>query len=265
MCARWVSDRRRRRAAVLVAALWLPAAGDAFADEPAGQAVAATRGATVPDTAADRHAPPGEAGVGAAVPTAEGTPAGEEVAVPSAAAAPAETVQRLHAALAESMQRGDALDFAARSRLLEPVIRACFDFPTIARVVLGRRWRALDEAERERFLETFTRLSVATYAARFDAFAGERFRTLDVQTQPGGYRLVRTELVDAGGDAVELAYLVREAGDGWRIVNVIADGVSDLSLKRADYAAVIEADGFEALLAKLDAQIAGYAAEAAGR
>jgi phospholipid transport system substrate-binding protein len=41
---------------------------------------------------------------------------------------------------------------------------------------------------------------------------------------------------------------------------VIAEGVSDLALKRSEYGAVIGKEGIDALIAKLEAKIASYAA-----
>ena len=36
----------------------------------------------------------------------------------------------------------------------------------------------------------------------------------------------------------------------WRIISVIANGINDLSLKRAEYAAIIKKDGIEVLMEK---------------
>ncbi len=63
------------------------------------------------------------------------------------------------------------------------------------------------------------------------------------------------EVNDDPADNVSLDYLLHETAGKWRVVNVIANGVSDLSLKRADYGAVVKAQGLESLVAKLEAQI----------
>jgi len=172
-----------------------------------------------------------------------------------------EVVDRLHASLLETMRASD-LDFQGRFDMLDPIIEQSFDFATIARIVMGRHWKNLSEIERARFVEIFTDLSTATYASRFDAFSGEQFRRVSEQQQKGDYRLVKTELIKSDGTPVELAYLLRESDDQWQIVNVIADGVSDLSLKRADYTSVIKAEGFDSLVAKLNNQLSKYKEEA---
>ena len=45
----------------------------------------------------------------------------------------------------------------------------------------------------------------------------------------------------------------------WLVLNIIADGVSDLALKRSEYKSVLERDGFRGLIAKLKDQITRYA------
>ena len=173
------------------------------------------------------------------------------------------TVERLHEALLEVMGQADELGFSGRRDRLDPVIRASFDLPYISRLVLGgRRWSALDESQRSQMVATFTRLTVATYANRFDGYAGERFNILEERPLKRGRMLVRSELRDADGDAVQLDYVLHKAADRWRIVNVVANGVSDLSLKRADYAAAMKNEGFQALMVKLDDQVSGLAMDA---
>lgn len=169
---------------------------------------------------------------------------------------PAATVDRLHAALIEVMKNADALGFEGRRERLSPVIRQSFDFPFICAIVLGRAWDGLSEDDRQRMIDTFTRLSIATYASRFDGYSGESFEQVEQKPMNRGRVLVRTRLVRPDDDAVPLDYVLQESDGEWRIVNVVADGVSDLSLKRADYGSVMKQEGFDALISRLESQIA---------
>jgi phospholipid transport system substrate-binding protein len=169
---------------------------------------------------------------------------------------PQATVEMLHAALLEAMQKGPALGFDGRAALLAPVLGEVFDFETIARVVTGRHWATLAADKRREFIDVFARLSTATYAENFKAHAGEKFETRGSESRKNA-ELVRTVLVKTDGKEISLNYLLAEDGV-WRIVNVIAEGVSDLSLKRAEYTAVIGSDGIDGLIAKLNAKVASY-------
>ena len=176
------------------------------------------------------------------------TPAAEDAAV---------AVETLHAALLEAMKGGTQLGFDGRKDQLMPVLEATFDFDTIARLVTGRHWGDMNEAQRKAFVEVFSALSAATYAENFDSFGGERFETRSTRSK-GKAEIVRTVIIASDGDETSLDYLLtRERGE-WRIVNVVADGVSDISLKRSEYGTVIGQEGIEGLIAKLKAKVASY-------
>jgi len=59
--------------------------------------------------------------------------------------------------------------------------------------------------------------------------------------------VVRSELLPRDGEPVKLDYFFRDG----KVFNVAADGVSDLSLRRADYSRVIKDRGFDALISHL--------------
>ncbi len=167
----------------------------------------------------------------------------------------AATVERLHSTLLEVMQQADALGFEGRRERLAPVIVESFDLAFICRIILGRHWDRISEKERAQMVDTFTRLTITTYTARFDGFSGESFRTVEVKSMDRGRTLVRTELVRPSDEPVHLDYVLHQDNERWRIVNVVAEGVSDLSLKRADYGSVIKREGFKVLMQKLEGQI----------
>jgi len=166
-------------------------------------------------------------------------------------------VQSLHDALLDIMQASDALGFDGRRDYLEPVMGEVFDIPVIARASIGSHWRKATNAEKQRLVDVVTRLSVSTYAARFDGFSGESFRIVSEEPAPRGTRLVGTEIVRTDDEPVRLDYLVRESNDGWRIVDVYLDGIySELALRRADYASTLNASGFHGLVVQLEKKIA---------
>jgi phospholipid transport system substrate-binding protein len=180
----------------------------------------------------------------------------------AAEATPSAIVERLNGVLIEVMRGAEALGFEGRYARLAPVLSASFDFPWMARISAGRHWRALDEATRGRFVEAFGKLSIATYAARFDGYGGERFEVLG--ETPGRRKtvLVRNNLIKSDGEAVALDYLLKAAEGGWRVVDVFLDGkYSELALKRSEYGSVIKNHGFEALIQSLDDKAAQLAAE----
>ena len=169
---------------------------------------------------------------------------------------PESVVERLHEALLRAMMEADSLGYQGRYQLLNPILVESFDIRTIGRIVTGRYWKQASENQRTSFMEVFERLMTATYAANFSGFSGEHFDTISVE-QGRSAMIVNTELVTTE-DKVELKYMLTGGDQKWQIVNVIAKGVSDLSLKRADYTAVIKKEGFDSLINRLNDKISAF-------
>ena len=183
---------------------------------------------------------------------------------PAAAAeeAPSDIVGRLNAVLLEVMQQADELGFSGRYDRLAPVLSEAFDFPLMARISVGRHWRKLEDSDRDRLVDAFGRMSIATFAARFDGYSGERFEVLGEKPAPRKAILVRNRLIKNDGEAVEINYLLKTAQGRWRVVDVFLDAkYSELAMKRSEYGSVIKNAGFDELIRSLDEKIADLAAE----
>jgi len=169
-----------------------------------------------------------------------------------------DVVENLHQTLLLVMKEGNQIGYQGRYDRLAPVITASFDMPFVAQIVLGRFWETFDGQQKSKFVETFGRLSIATYAANFDSYSGERFKVISEKEVSGGRILVHTQIIKSDGGQVQLDYLLHRVDSQWRIINVVADGVSDLALKRADYTSFLKTNGVDSLLIKLNEKIVQY-------
>jgi phospholipid transport system substrate-binding protein len=121
---------------------------------------------------------------------------------------------------------------------------------------LGPAFATLDDAQRARFVQAFRGMTVRTYATRFNAWTGESFETKGQEDSLAGTVIVRS-VVHAKPEDVSLDYRLRETPAGWRVIDVYLKGtVSELALRRSEYSAVLEREGFEALLASLERKVA---------
>ena len=180
----------------------------------------------------------------------------------SYAATPSEEIAKLNATLLDVMKNADKLGYSGRFEKLQPVMTQLYDFPLMARVAVGAFWKELDKAKREKLIDAFTRMSVATYAARFDGYSGERFEIVSAEKSVRNTMLVKTNLIKSDGKPVALNYLTRPEGGGWRIIDVFLDArFSELARMRSDYTAVISREGFDSLLATIKSKIAAMEKE----
>jgi phospholipid transport system substrate-binding protein len=154
------------------------------------------------------------------------------------------------------MKDAQALGFDGRYQRLAPVIEGGFDLPFMAEKAVGRHWKAASEQEQRALVETFSRFTVANFAGRFDGYSGQAFRTIGTEPSTHGTVLVRTHLDEPGEEGVALDYRLRSVDGGWRIIDIYLNGtVSELALRRSEYSALIQREGFQALLAKLAQRI----------
>jgi phospholipid transport system substrate-binding protein len=144
---------------------------------------------------------------------------------------------------------------ATRYRALAPVIVATHNLPYIAEFALRRQWSSLSDSDRQRFIAAFEQLSVTTYAARFRNAGSDAFRPIEAGTaDPNGRVPVTTAIKREGQPDVTFEYLLQQDGASWKIINIVADGVSDLALKRAEYQRLFASGGIEGLIAELEQQ-----------
>jgi len=179
-----------------------------------------------------------------------------EPGAPVDPAGAAKVVEKLHEALLGVMKDAKTLGYDGRYERLSPVIHENFDLPFMAEKSVGRHWKSAGEANQRALVATFSRFTVANFAGRFDGFSGQSFRTLGVEPATYGTVLVRTRLDEPGDEGVALDYRLRSVDGSWRIVDIYLNGtVSELALRRSEYSALIQREGFQALLAKLDERI----------
>ena len=171
---------------------------------------------------------------------------------------PAKVVERLHAELLEVMKQAKALGYKGRYQRLAPVVTSSYDLPFISKVVMGRYWSEFSPDQKKQFVNTFTKLSIATYANQFNGYSGEHFKTIAAEQSTRGRFLIKTVLIKSNGEEVELDYMLHQNEHQWQIINVIAQGVSDLSLKRAQYTSYLKKNGFGGLLQKINDKIKNY-------
>ncbi|WP_096527061.1 HpnM family protein [Candidatus Nitrosoglobus terrae] len=167
-------------------------------------------------------------------------------------------IESLNTALLSVMKKSKELGFEGRYQQLLPVITQEFDLPFIARYTLSSSWKNLNHEQREQFIKTFQELSITDYASHFSDYSGQRFSIEEESPLLRGGMRVQSKLIDSSGSSVIFNYTLRKSNNQWRIVNVVADGVSDLAVKRAEYHQLIKAEGFDGLLAKLKEKIARH-------
>lgn len=176
------------------------------------------------------------------------------------AAGEREAIERMNDALRTAMRDGRELGFQGRYDLLEPVLGEVFDFRLMTRLGLRRHWDKIAEADRAAIIDAFRRMSVATYASRFDGSAQVSFSVGEVREGPQNLVLVPTVIERAAEEPVNLTYVMRDGGSGPAVIDVLAqDKFSELARQRAEMSSVFGRSGAAGLVETLNAKTAELA------
>jgi phospholipid transport system substrate-binding protein len=179
-------------------------------------------------------------------------------AVDEGGATARQVVEKFQADLIAVMKEGQKLGYVGRYEKLKDPISNSHDLTKIARIVVGKEWEKLSEEQQQKLIDVFSRLSIASYAHNFKDYSGETFVfDLEEETTRGGV-VVHSHLVVPDDKPVKFDYMLKEKGNSWRIINIIANGVSDLALKRSEYTTILQREGFDALMSKITEKIDNY-------
>jgi phospholipid transport system substrate-binding protein len=171
----------------------------------------------------------------------------------SAPGSPSQVVERFQAALLQVMKEADKLSVRQRGDRLAPIIEAAFHIPLMAQIAAASHWQGATSSERVQLVSAFRRMSFSTLATLFNGYDGETFNVMGETPGPQNTLLVMTKLTKADKSTVAIAYVTRKFEDGWRIIDVIVDnGISELKVRRSEYAQVLGSSGPPGLIKLLN-------------
>jgi len=132
-----------------------------------------------------------------------------------------------------------------------------FDTAYAAQLVLAKHWRTATPEQRKRFVEAFYQSLLQNYGEALLEFTPDRLRILPFQGKPeDSVVTVRSEVRRDNGTRVPVNYSLRKTPEGWKAYDVTIEGVSYVKSFRTDFAAEIQQKGLDAVIERLEAQVA---------
>lgn len=138
-------------------------------------------------------------------------------------------------ALLEEHGADIAGDPVAMYEVLGPVVIPYIDFDHIGSRVLGPYWRDADDATRERFIVEFRRSLLRTYGTALEDYSGFEAETLGARRRDGTVQVGME--VRRGDVSARVIYVLHETGDSWKLIDIVAEGVSLVHNYREDFRA----------------------------
>lgn len=173
---------------------------------------------------------------------------------------PTAVIETFHSVLLSVMKDANRLGVDGRYKRLAGPIRLSYDFEDMTRISSGSYWRRATDEEKNKLIIAFGRVSIGTYAVRFDGYSGQSFKVAGEKAGPRGTVLVKASIISPGDDPVGITYVMKADGQTWRIVDVLlAGGISELAVRRSEYRSVLKAAGVTGLIAALNKKADGLA------
>jgi len=151
-------------------------------------------------------------------------------------------------ALVKGQNNTNPVELAKRVR---PTLEKFFNFESLTRKALGAGWKDLTPAQQTQSVKLFSEIIIRSYTSKFDPSSQievQFSKALDLGPD-------RKEVPAAAryqGSVVAVAYRVESSKEGWRVYDVIIEGVSLASNYRAQFDVIRQKGGGEALIRSME-------------
>ncbi len=147
-------------------------------------------------------------------------------------------------------------DRAGLYKTVDEVLLPNFDVNYAGQQVLGPTWRTATPEQRERFIKAFYRSLLTTYGDALLEFTGDKMKILPYSGDAAAPRAtVRTQIRRDGGDVVAVNYSLRKADAGWKVWDVVIEGISYVKSFQQDFGAEVAQKGLDSLIQRLEGDV----------
>lgn len=122
------------------------------------------------------------------------------------------------------------------------------DFETISKLVLAVHFRRFSDAQKKDFQALLHRYLTTTYGHQIDNYANETVSIVGGRPEARGDYTVQTKIHRTSGQDLSVEYRLRKAGDEWRLIDVIGEGISLVSNLRSQFGEILNSGGPDKLL-----------------
>lgn len=165
------------------------------------------------------------------------------LAVDSPTAVVQQTTDAVVAVLAEKN-----LAAVEKRHKIDEIVYAHFDFETLSKLVLARNWKDLTPEQQKAFVEEFKRHLSLTYGKNVETYNNERAVVIGDRAEAHDDWTVKTKVIRPNAEDILVDYRLRKEVAGWRVIDVIIEGVSLVANFRSQFQEIISRDGAAKLI-----------------
>ena len=137
--------------------------------------------------------------------------------------------------------------------LVDQILLPHFDTQYAAQLILAQNWRTASEDQRKRFVAALYDALLKTYAGAIADFTADRLKILPLKLDAGATQtIVKTEVRRDSGTIVPVDYRMHKTDGGWKVYDVIIEGISYVRNYREDFGAEVAQKGLDEVIARLE-------------
>lgn len=149
----------------------------------------------------------------------------------------------------KDIQSGDQKKILA---LVDAKILPNFDFTRMTQLAVGRYWRQATPEQKNALVSEFRTMLVRTYTKAFTQYKDQ---TIDVKpvklAATDTETTVKTQILKPGGQPTNVDYVMKKSATGWKVFDVVIEGVSMVTSYRGTFSSQIEQSGIDSLIKSL--------------
>jgi phospholipid transport system substrate-binding protein len=137
-------------------------------------------------------------------------------------------------------------------KLAEEKILPHVDFEEATRLAVGRSWQQASPEQRKKLTAEFRNMLVRTYSSAIQPYEGQQMKVMPVRMKPDDTDVtVQNQFIRSGGQPVKIDYSMRKTDKGWKIYDIVVEGVSLVLTYRSEFDAVVKQEGVDGLIKRL--------------
>jgi phospholipid transport system substrate-binding protein len=161
----------------------------------------------------------------------------------------------------------DILNDHARLReLADEIVVPNVDFVLFSKWVLGKNWRKATPEQRDIFVTEFTELMISSYLS---TFTSDDYKSQVIHYKPPRKSkdpkkvMVVSEVEQSNGPLLDIRFRMHLADTGWKVYDVVIEGVSLVATNRSTYSSIVRDKGIAGLITMLEQRNADRASKSA--
>ncbi len=153
----------------------------------------------------------------------------------------------------KALQAGDKQKALA---LAEKKVLPHLDFVEMTRLASGRNWNTATPDQRDRLVAAFRAMLVRTYANAIDVYRGQTVMVEHARIPATATEaVVRNRYLSPGNRPTPVEYSMRKDTNGWKIYDIVVDGISLVLTYRSQFDEAARNTGIEGLIAQLQDKV----------